>query len=127
MNSGELIHYFGDETDNISDVQIKAYPVIESLALIHLTEADNSPDIYPDKKQTRIRFVYEGYKFKLSLTDETYPIFESKFSKKDLLEDFYVTIGLGQSFHTATNTNMGHYKFVAGFIPTLRGVPYEDR
>ncbi|WP_062398361.1 hypothetical protein [Methanogenium cariaci] len=89
-NSCDLIWYLEKKDKKTEDIEtgyifedmIRANPVKESLALIHLTQSKNQTKIEEKKTtsgklQTRLSFVYEGYKYDLVVTDETYPLLKT--------------------------------------------------
>lgn len=104
---------------SISKIEMESNPVSSSLTLLHLNEADNEPKVYYTEAngypQTRLEFTYEDVAFNLSLTDYTYPILRRDHSDEEMLEDFYVTVGIGELYSLTSS----YHKFVVGFMPVL--------
>ena len=130
-DTGDLIRYCGDTSDNISDAMIQANPLRESLAFIHLTQDTNNTSIAEEensagKMKTRLSFRYEGYDYDLVVTDETYALMkgqsEDEANLHEIIErDCYAAIGLGGLFERMN----AYYKLVVGLIPDYTRDRYE--
>lgn len=113
-----------EKTDRISKNEMESNPVSSSLTLLHLNEADNEPEILHStpiygSPRLRLKFAYEGMYFNLSLTDKKYPILQSEYSDEKMLEDFYVTVGIGELFPSTSS----YHIYVVGFIPLVEDRP----
>lgn len=116
-NSHDWIFNFKhkSETDRIPVEMIK--PNSKSLTLLHLNKSEHDIHIMKPNRRSHKRFTfkYEGYNFNLALTDLAYYSQKKSFTDEQLIEDCYVTIGLGGLYEKTK----AYHKLVVGFIPNL--------
>ena len=107
--------------------ELVATPPTASLNFLRLTSRSNNVEIihltkhrkYP---QHRLKFYHGSKRYDLAITDFHYEnlVAQSLNDDSRIIEDFYLTIGLGENFTPSGTTLVWHYHFIVGIIPSYQ-------
>jgi plasmid maintenance system killer protein len=125
---GSSVRFIGKD-DNYSDFYpadvIKDKPLESSLNFVRINQVENMTKIihtisFSRNPQHRLIFEYDSKPYNIVITDYAYEdsVKKSKNDDTKIIEDCYITIGVGEVYRPRTRDIDLHYRLIVGIIPT---------